>query len=187
MIRLYKAFINDFSSDELNSVTQMLGDEAKRHVSAINNAERRKQSLAGLLLLKRGLSELFGLESCELFYNKNGKPILDFCNFSIAHTDTLAVCAFSDKPIGVDAEKIRCVEYKKSFPFFTNNELNLVNSSNEKDCFLKLWTRKEAYVKAIGGTMSQNGGVDVSVDIQGYRFETSEYLGHLITVCEVEV
>ncbi len=49
--------------------------------------------------------EAFCGKPCEIYTDKNGKPLCDNAYFSISHTGDVALLAISDSPIGADMEK----------------------------------------------------------------------------------
>lgn len=72
-------------------------------------------------------------------------------HFSITHTAGMIGIAVSNKPIGIDAEKIRNADLRIARRFFTDQEnLRIKNSENKSRCFFEIWTKKEAYLKYIG-------------------------------------
>lgn len=110
------------------------------------------------------LSRYTGIASDEITYttNSHGKPALKdhaIC-FNLSHSHDLAVIAIGhETDIGVD------VEYEKSKPswkklahrFFHPTEYqHLLNLAEEKQlrAFFQLWTRKEAFIKALGTGLS---------------------------------
>lgn len=118
----------------------------------------------GRALLLHGLEELCGLSWSEeqlgaaLAAGPQGKPCLanhPDVHFNITHCDRLAACAFSDRPVGVDAE----------LPgYFAEVLINRALSADEKktladmghtealrrEWFFRFWTLKEACVKMTG-------------------------------------
>lgn len=83
-----------------------------------------------------------------------GKPYIDgFSNFSISHTDNIWAVIFSDKRCGLDIQNARNGNLIKiAGRVFCDSDVRKVNEYGEQ-VFFKLWTRKEAYVKAIGGSI----------------------------------
>jgi 4'-phosphopantetheinyl transferase len=96
------------------------------------------------------------VKSIYFDYHFNKKPYLashpEVC-FNISHSEDYAVIALSRKKVGIDIEYI-----SKDFNFtellsdvFNENEiLTIQNAGNKKHAFYTLWTRKEAFVKALG-------------------------------------
>jgi 4'-phosphopantetheinyl transferase len=109
-------------------------------------------------------------------YEANGKPeITDDRNpwqlrFNISHSSDLAVIAVvAESAIGVDIEKIRpdveCLQLAKRF--FSEKEYRKLLSlpaAEKPRAFFACWTRKEAFIKAIGKGLSFGlSGFSVSV------------------------
>ena len=100
-------------------------------------------------------------------YTAHGKPKLaDSINsmeieFNVSHSEKLIVYAITcQDPIGVDIEYIQPLlnVEKIAKRFFSTQEfkkLKYLNNSEKNLEFLKLWTGKEAYLKATGEGISQ--------------------------------
>lgn len=98
----------------------------------------------------------------KIEYNRFGKPILNRQRplppfyFNISHSNDLALLAFcSSSKIGVDVEYIkRHTKYRKiAQRFFSAQENSILQNVDEDKIaatFFRLWTRKEAFVKAVG-------------------------------------
>ena len=96
------------------------------------------------------------VKSILLNYHFNKKPYLAShpgLNFNISHSEDFAVIAISSDKVGVDIEYI-----SEDFDFtnllldiFVDHEiLAIKNADNKKHAFFTSWTRKEAFVKALG-------------------------------------
>ncbi|HKB85680.1 MAG TPA: 4'-phosphopantetheinyl transferase superfamily protein [Ignavibacteriaceae bacterium] len=91
-------------------------------------------------------------------YNKFGKPYISDSGgnlqFNISHCDNIIVFAFSSgNEIGVDVEKINMIEDMDGVAdiCFTQYEKDWLNRTESKtETFYKIWTIKEAFIKAIG-------------------------------------
>ena len=92
-------------------------------------------------------------------YGVHGKPYLAEDNgicFNLAHSHELAVYAFTRcRQVGVDLEYIRPIpDFEQiSASFFSPRENSVLSSlpiDQRQEAFFNCWTRKEAYIKAIG-------------------------------------
>jgi 4'-phosphopantetheinyl transferase len=91
-------------------------------------------------------------------YSSTGKPALQGHNihFSVSHSEGLAVYALSATgPVGVDVEKIRPVGEMQGivdryFPAQARAAFQSAPESERTEAFFRLWTRREAVLKAIG-------------------------------------
>ncbi|HMD49303.1 MAG TPA: 4'-phosphopantetheinyl transferase superfamily protein [Bryobacteraceae bacterium] len=96
-------------------------------------------------------------------YGSKGKPALALqsnIEFNMTHSGGLAVIALTlDREIGVDVEQIRSMPDRQAIAsrFFCAEEaaeiLSLPEAERER-AFYCCWTRKEAYIKAIGDGLS---------------------------------
>lgn len=96
-------------------------------------------------------------KSVQINYTSSGKPYINHpdLQFNVSHSHNIAVYAFTyQTPVGVDIEKIR-PDYEESVAkrYFSNQEYeHLSNLSPEAKVneFYRIWTGKEAIVKAQG-------------------------------------
>lgn len=90
----------------------------------------------------------------QLSFGEQGKPSLTEypeIRFNLSHCDGLAVCLFSAYECGADCESIRRCKSRVAKRVCTPQELAALDAAENPDLlFTRLWTLKEAYVKAIG-------------------------------------
>lgn len=88
-----------------------------------------------------------------------GKPVLEghaHLHVSLSHSGDWAVCAVSHLPVGVDVESPRCT-MEIGRRFFRPDEmagLDQLPEAERRDRLNRLWTAKEAFVKAMGGGLT---------------------------------
>jgi 4'-phosphopantetheinyl transferase len=101
--------------------------------------------------------------SIQFKYGSRGKPALvapAYVDFNVSHSGGLAVFAFTvGCKVGVDVEQIRPLQDMQSIAdrFFCTEEakeLMSLTANQRGRCFYLCWTRKEAYIKAIGDGLS---------------------------------
>jgi 4'-phosphopantetheinyl transferase len=101
--------------------------------------------------------------SIEFAYGRKGKPGLRRTTpmrFNLSHSGDIAVYAFTlDCDLGVDVEKLRALADLESISarFFCAaeaSELLSLTVDNRLHAFFRCWTRKEAYIKAVGDGLS---------------------------------
>ncbi len=89
-----------------------------------------------------------------LSFGEQGKPSLTEypgIRFNLSHCDGLAVCLFSEYECGADCESVRKFKQRTAERVCSAEELAALDKAQDKDyLFTRLWTLKEAYVKAIG-------------------------------------
>lgn len=97
--------------------------------------------------------------------NAHGRPALVWpdraskLDFNLSHAGEMIACTLvSDGRIGIDLEPIdREVNIQQASHFFSKielEELALLSGNQQKEHFLRLWTLKEAYIKAQGRGLS---------------------------------
>ena len=110
------------------------------------------ESKKSQLLSIRHLLESVGYNDDDLFYNKQGKPLLkDKKNISISHSHAFSSIIISDKMVSVDIEpmsnKILNIVEK-----FVDFELSYLNDLNHEISRLTyIWNVKECIYKVIDG------------------------------------
>ena len=126
-------------------------------------ATPRRRFVAARSLLRSLLAAYLSAEadSIEISYEARGKPRLGGrhadhdLHFNVSHSQSRALLAFGRSPLGVDLEAIRPVRDMEELAnrFLSEREsrtLNLLPAPVRRRAFFACWTRKEAYVKAIG-------------------------------------
>ena len=126
----------------------------RRYVSALE----RRRFLSGRLLLRYGLRCLTGVDEAEIRFNEYLRPFLadlPSVDFNIAHSGDWVLCAMAfDRRIGVDVELLG--EYlDEVVERFADSEIAAIRgrSGQERtEALYRIWTAKEAYLKAEGST-----------------------------------
>ncbi len=101
-------------------------------------------------------------------YGPHGKPRLAFpdapLGFNVSHSGKFAAYAFAvDCEAGVDIEKIRSMPNQESLVrrFFSPRECEewlALEAGRRNEGFFRIWTRKEAYLKAVGVGLLEDPG-----------------------------
>jgi len=134
----------------------IIPDEEKQKIESLYRLKDQQASLLGKLLLYKLLGEMEGGEKnlSGLTYSANGKPLLEGAgvSFNISHSADYVVCAMADQQqIGVDIEKIEEINLDKLSCALSPNEINYIKKSQRQSYeFFKIWTAKEAILKAKG-------------------------------------
>ncbi|MBR2284530.1 MAG: 4'-phosphopantetheinyl transferase superfamily protein [Ruminococcus sp.] len=150
--------------------------------------------------LQRRLADSSGV---QLAYGEHGKPYLPEhpeLHFNLSHTVGAAACLVSQAECGVDIERVRTMRENVLRRAYSPAEQQLVLSAPEPErdmLFTRLWTLKEAYVKALGtgiayplATADFSGftlsGAYSQVDMYSCRFRQYLIRGELLlSVCEM--
>jgi 4'-phosphopantetheinyl transferase len=132
----------------------------------IRDDDRREYALAHALL-RMTLSSLIGSDPDALAFEADsyGKPRLSDSagvSFSLTHTHGLVACAVArGREVGVDAEAIdrRIDAQGIASRHFTESETGYITAGEgeqQPERFFKVWTLKEAFLKATGRGLSQS-------------------------------
>jgi len=99
-----------------------------------------------------------GAKDLRLHLSEFGKPSLASypdIHFNLSHSGTLAVCAVSDRPVGVDAEELTPYAPDVASVCFQPRETAWVEREADRGlAFTRLWTRKESWLKYLGTGLS---------------------------------
>jgi 4'-phosphopantetheinyl transferase len=127
----------------------------------------RNRFVAGRAFLRLLLAQYLATDAAELRfrYGPHGKPALaddrSGLAFNLAHADRLAVCALSrEGDLGVDVERVRPIPdaevvARQVFSPRERAELASVPGSARLRAFFDAWTRKEAFLKALGDGLAR--------------------------------
>jgi 4'-phosphopantetheinyl transferase len=152
--------IHDYPLAELKLSTksELLSADEKIRYARYKKREDRINFLVGRLIVKTNLNGM-DPQCVELLPNRYGMPVCrsgncsEYRHFSISHTDGFVAVLFSvsDKA-GIDVEKMKVIEYLTILKeVSTHEELELfTHSENQCETFYKIWTVKEAALKAGG-------------------------------------
>ena len=104
----------------------------------------------------------------DLRYSSLLRPYLeDGPDFNISHSGEYIICGISPHAsIGVDIEEIKPIEINDFTNEFSSTELKLMSASeNPFAAFYRLWTQKEAFLKALGkGLFVELNKVEIHAD-----------------------
>ncbi len=142
-----------------------LSDAERLRASRFVFERDRRRFIVGRARLRYLLASRLGIEpdAVELVYGPHGKPALSrrFADsdlrFNVSHSEDFAVYAFSPgREIGVDVEAVRELRdaddvAARFFSAQENQAYLALHPSDKPVGFFNCWTRKEAFVKALGG------------------------------------
>lgn len=153
---VHERFLHTLSPEERARASRFHFEKHRRHFVAARGALR---TLLGRYLQTEPAAVRFS-------YGAYGKPMLDgehrdsSLRFNASHSGELALYAFvQNHDIGIDVEYI-----KRDFGteeiaqrFFSSYEVQMLSAlpaTERAAAFFRCWTRKEAYIKAIGSGLS---------------------------------
>lgn len=162
----------------------------------------RARNLIGKLLLNKALRET-GYHTIlleNLKYTTYKKPYLSTeFDFSISHSGAYVLCAFSEKSLlGVDIEQIKTFDIQEVADMMSIHErVQISSAKNPVKEFYKIWTLKEAAIKAEGSGFSTNLHqklrlLDNRIQLENQNWYTRElmfdeqYVAHLVSSSPID-
>ncbi|SFK99768.1 4'-phosphopantetheinyl transferase family protein [Brevibacillus centrosporus] len=146
---------------------------------------KQREFLLGRVLLKSIISAKLRVCPKQIQFKKNkfGKLLLDEelhpvnnISFNLSHSNSILACAvMNGNDIGVDVEEIQFRYLNLMSKVFTQEETEYVLSFNNDaraHAFFEIWTKKEAYVKAIGH------GLSIPLKSFSVPFGSQRYVGN---------
>lgn len=170
-------WIADLASQHYDSVREYLSPSEQARADRFHFQKDRDsyEKARGILRFLLGNYLDVSPANIQISTTKLGKPYVSellngqTLSFNLSHSYGVAVYAFAlDHPVGIDVETLRPIPDLDQLAarFFTENErksLQSIEPSARTKAFLQYWTRKEAYLKAIGlGLSISPEEVDVS-------------------------
>ena len=160
----YFVTVKDIDFEENKDFLFSLADEKKREKALrFRHNEDRVRTLVGDILVRVILCRDFNYRNSDIEYGYNefNKPFLkgnSNIHFNISHSKDYVAAVFDDEEAGIDVEEVKEMEYEEIVKrFFTDYEYRWIMGQKKEDrlqCFYKLWTLKESYVKFKGKGMS---------------------------------
>ncbi|XP_015898629.3 uncharacterized protein LOC107432083 [Ziziphus jujuba] len=153
--------------------TELLSPCERENVLSMRGEQLKKSAVLSRALVRTTIARYtnFQVDPKSLKFRKNryGKPQVDWENadgrhppplhFNISHTSSLIACGVTvDSPIGIDVEeknrKLKNHVLAFARRYFSSQELEHLTAISDPEIqrqeLVKLWTIKEAYVKALG-------------------------------------
>lgn len=163
MITTYIMDIRQLTPPELfKNYYDAMPYERQEKINALRQEPDRRRSLAAGILLMYGLAERnIQTEQLSFCYGPHHKPYLKHMpqiQFNLSHAGNYALACFGTKELGIDIEQIGRSINPRHARFCTEREQAYLGRISEKSAwdqaFVKLWTRKESFIKAIGAGLS---------------------------------
>lgn len=175
----------------LNTLLFSIPDEKRERLLKYRFGIDRKIGLYSEILIRCLLCRRTGMgfSDINIKAGRTGKPYLSGMpghEFNISHTRNAIAAALSDRPVGIDIEKIRDIDTGFAQHIFTDNELALLcEKAQDRDTqFFSLWTRKEAFMKYNGLGLSMGlKSFDVTCGFPSEHINTLTANDYIISVC----
>ena len=182
-VSVYSAFFDkQLSGDQYDFYIAQLSVKEQQKLSKFRRWEDATASLIGKILLMKMMQEehrsTVSLNDME--YTKYNKPFFqNEVDFSIAHSGNYVVCAMArNGKIGIDIERMNNVDITYYKYILSHNELDCIAVSGGHDIFYRVWTKKEAIIKADGRGLNikldQVNTLDNPVELEGVFWHTKD-------------
>lgn len=188
------SFSLQISSLERHGLERILSVDEQERAASLNNHEVRDRFITARARLRQMLGQFLGSAPRDILfeYGAQGKPALVAerdqppLMFNLAHSGDVGLIAIGvNRQVGIDHEKKKRVadDIGIAERFFSPTESRYIRSlpsSQRGEEFLKIWTCKEAYIKATGM------GLSCSLDSFEVVFSSESRRGGIINIGESE-
>jgi 4'-phosphopantetheinyl transferase len=158
----------DQAPEVVRAAAALLSDAERQRAGRLVFERDRRRFILARCRLRQLLGERLGLrpEAVELEYGTHGKPrvaggpvgsdVRSDLRFNLSHCDDVAVYAFaSGREVGIDVEAVRVMGDADDIAAhtFSRRENAAYRALARRDrplAFFACWTRKEAFIKALG-------------------------------------
>ena len=145
---------------------KLLPKQQQERIMLFKKPDDLQRSLLGEAMCRAILAKVLDQvpSTIELVKSEKGKPYLKDHNnihFNLSHSGNWVVMVLHDKPVGVDVENVREVDYRIAQRFFSKEEyaeLDLLEGLAKRRLFFRLWTLKESYLKFLGKGLTKSLG-----------------------------
>ena len=162
--------LDTITSQQLDRAIASLPEWRREKALRFKHEQGRKECAFAYLLLCQALQEVYGITEQPAFtIGEHGKPALSFASsvqsgfpalspslpplphFNLSHCRNAIACVVSDRPVGVDVERIGRFNDSLARHVLCNDEYTQVLHAPHPDlAFTRFWTQKEAVVKLTG-------------------------------------
>jgi 4'-phosphopantetheinyl transferase len=161
-MRVRWLLLSNAKAEHLASWRRMLDEDERRRSDRLHFAVDREAFTAAHALKRAMLSEVTGAPSTAWRYSEseNGRPeVASPCatgglRFNLSHARGLVACAVGYQAMGVDVESAdRIPDLSIADTIFAPEEASVLKSAPpalQQVLFFRLWTLKEAFIKATG-------------------------------------
>lgn len=158
----------EMAHQEIDEPFTLLAPDEKARAERFYFERDRNRFIAGRYILRMIIGGYLGMNpsQIEFTYREAGKPVLKpgpqskELEFNLSHSNDLVLYIFSrNHEVGIDVEYIHPMPDMDDFAerFFSSREaelINLLRGEEKETAFFKLWTCKEALLKANGSGLT---------------------------------
>jgi 4'-phosphopantetheinyl transferase len=167
---LWFAWVGDHARNVDRFSRECLSLDERERLSVYRTRELAERYVVTRSLVRIVLSDRLGVAARDLRVSRTdtGKPVVTGgVHFNVSHSGDLILLALSEsRDVGVDVERRREVERVRSLKrrWLSRAERDQMDrlvaaGASESDAFLRLWSLKEARLKALGVGISGAAGV----------------------------
>ncbi|CAL0318432.1 unnamed protein product [Lupinus luteus] len=189
----------------LNRYLEILSPDEKENVLRMSGEHLQKRALLARALVRTTIARYqtncqIDPKSLKFTKNDHGKPEVDWqyaedrslppLHFNISHTSSLIACGVTmGSAIGIDVEekqrRLKNDILAFARRYFSPHEIEILTTIADPELrrqeFIKLWTLKEAYVKAIGKGFSASPFKTFTVRLRDHMKERIHLPPHMIS------
>ncbi|MFN8375408.1 MAG: 4'-phosphopantetheinyl transferase superfamily protein [Anaerolineae bacterium] len=159
-IHVYRTSLDEGSVDDF---TGLLSSDERTKAGRFHFEKDRRRFVVRRGTLRLLLSQYLNMQPAHIrfAYTAHGKPYVPDANvqFNLSDAEHVALYAFARVPIGVDVEYIQAMADMDDvaalmFSKAENAVYRALPKSQQAAGFFNCWTRKEAFIKAVGEGLS---------------------------------
>ncbi|MBW4664812.1 MAG: 4'-phosphopantetheinyl transferase superfamily protein [Chroococcus sp. CMT-3BRIN-NPC107] len=178
-VHIWRSTLN-LPREKVEILAQTLSADELKRAQKFHFEQDRQRFMVARGLLRTILGNYLAVPAAllEFNYGQHGKPAIrdTFLRFNLSHSENLVLYAITrDRNLGIDLEFIRPMkeaeQIAKRYFSLQENAIFQALSPDEKPAgFFYHWTRKEAYLKAVGdGLAAGNNDFDDTVATKSDR------------------
>lgn len=162
----------------IGSLDQILSADEHQRANRLAFKEKRDQFVVARSVLRVVLAKYLDVEPSKLVfsYGEHGKPSIEGqpngIEFSLSHSELIGLIGVArNRRIGIDVDQLgRVTDWievaKKNYSNNEQEQLFSLRHAERESAFIRAWTRKEAYTKALGNGFAY-GFRNFSVSLTG--------------------
>lgn len=144
------------SINDTHDVKMLHPHERYKEVISCKSERSRAEKYSVWKLLEREVMDELKMDFENIKFTKtvNGKWICPDFYFSLSHTDGAVCVALSERPVGVDIERVRKIREELAKKILTKGETDIflnLPSEERNGYLLEAWVMKESIFKMTGG------------------------------------
>lgn len=190
MTEIWFCNISDFTEEDFEQLLNKFNVSEQQEMLRFRFIKDRLFRLIGRWMVYQKTQQSLG--SIQL--SESGKPFLPSGkHFNISHSGNVVAVAFSDEEVGVDIEENAQIGFQELIHQFHPEEqqfFHTESSSGNTTSFYTIWTRKEAFLKAIGlgiiEGLNLHNCLDESLEFKGehwYIDSFNQVEGYSMALC----